>query len=203
MAYDKQKNSKCLTTEANSNRKGMKEEWIKVGYKNFAVDGPKELKIERLARQVQKNKSSFYHYFSDTEIFTQQLLEYHLVQAGIVAEKESQCKTQPELIDILVFHKMDLLFNRQLRIHRENPLFKSCFEKVSTIATPAIMGIWSKIIELDDQSYLAGLVFKLGIENFYLQITEENLNHNWLNDYFAEFKHLIRVFKNTKTNATH
>ncbi|MEO0877746.1 MAG: TetR/AcrR family transcriptional regulator, partial [Bacteroidota bacterium] len=99
-------------------------------------------------------------------------------------------------------HKVDLLFNRQLRFHRENPLFKSCFENVSVIATPAIMGIWSKIVDLNDHSYLAALVFKLGIENFYLRITAENLNHSWLNDYFAEFKGLVRAFRNAKQPTT-
>ncbi len=173
----------------------MKEKWIQVGYENFAFHGPGGLKVERLAKELQRNKSGFYHYFSDVELFTQVLLEYHLVQAEMIAEKEAQCDTQDELIDILVAHKVDLLFNRQLRFHRENPQFESCFEAVSAIANPAVMGIWSKMLDLRDQSYLASLVFQLGIENFYLRITPESLNHAWLTSYFAEFKNLVRAFK--------
>ena len=179
----------------------MKEKWITVGYHEFAISGPTGIKIELLAKKIQKNKSSFYHYFSDKDLFTQRLLDYHIEQAKVIAEKEANCVTQVELITVIVDHKMDLLFNRQLRVYRDNPLFKACFEQVSGIATPAIMGIWSKIIDLDDQSYLAGLVFKLGIENFYLQITQENLNPVWLNNYFAEFKQLVRAFKSQKIST--
>ncbi|MEL7251271.1 MAG: TetR/AcrR family transcriptional regulator [Bacteroidota bacterium] len=181
----------------------MKDKWIQVGYENFALHGPASLKVERLAKQLQRNKSGFYHYFSDTEIFIQVLLDHHFAQAKILAEKEAQCETQDELIDILVSHKEDLLFNRQLRIHRENPQYDSCIESVSSIANPAIIGIWSKIIDLGDQSYLAALVFRLGIENFYLRITAENLNHAWLKDYFAEFKKLVRAFRNAKQPTAH
>ena len=179
----------------------MKGHWITVGYREFALNGPKSIKIEQLAQKVQKSKSSFYHYFNDKEIFTQKLLAYHLEQAKVMVDKEAKCQTQVELIDVLVFHKIDLLFNRQLRVYRDNPTFKACFEQVSTLAIPAIMSIWSKIIDLDNQFYLAALVYRLGIENFYLQITEANLNHTWLNNYFAEFKQLVRAFKNQKHAA--
>ncbi|MEO0337856.1 MAG: TetR/AcrR family transcriptional regulator [Bacteroidota bacterium] len=174
----------------------MKEQWLEIGYKEFASAGPTGLKVEPIARILKKNKSSFYHYFGDIDLYTQFLLDYHLEQAKVLAQKEAACETQDELIDILVAHKVDILFSRQLRIHRENPAYEKCFEAVSAIVGPAILGIWSKIIELDDHSYLAALVFKLGIENFYLRITEDNLNHAWLNDYFAEFKQLVRAFKN-------
>ena len=170
--------------------------WIKRGYQTFALEGPKGLKIERLAHQVQKNKSSFYHHYSDLEIFTEHLLAQHLNQAYIIAEKESRCSSLEELIDILVSHKYDLLFNRQLRIHRENPEFRECFEKTNEITTEAIREVWAKTLGLAEHAYLADLILKLGIENFYLQITLDTLNHGWLHNYFAEFKKLVKEFRN-------
>ncbi len=50
------------------------------------------------------------------QLFVEELLNYHLEQSKIIAEKEKLAQTiQPELIEILVEHKTDLLFNRQLR----------------------------------------------------------------------------------------
>jgi AcrR family transcriptional regulator len=98
-----------------------KEIWIKIGYESFAQSGQNGLKIEPLAKKVGKNKSSFYHYFADLELYLDELLKHHINQSKIIAEKEKKSKNiSPELIDILVEHKTDILFNRQLRINRNS-----------------------------------------------------------------------------------
>ncbi|MEZ4687033.1 MAG: hypothetical protein R3B47_13480 [Bacteroidia bacterium] len=45
--------------------------------------------MERLARDIGKSKSSFYHHFADLEVFTALLLNQHLEQAKVMAEKEA------------------------------------------------------------------------------------------------------------------
>lgn len=169
--------------------------WIKEGYFTFAKEGPIGLKVERLARAVAKNKSSFYHYFADLEIFKEYLLNYHLKRAREVAIIESQSKDINELIEVIVAHKEDLLFNRQLRVYRENPAFMKCLEETNEIFGQAIMGVWAQGLGLEYNSYLAALVLKLSIENFYLQITEETLNVPWLQNYFQEIREMVQAFK--------
>lgn len=171
--------------------------WIQKGYQTFAYNGVESLKVERLSKQVGKNKSSFYHHFADLEIFISKLLEYHLLQAQILAEKEAACRSLEELIEIIIEHKIDLLFNRQLRIHRENTEFEACFCKTNQITLPAFLKIWSEILDLKDNSYLSELMLKLSLENFYLQITDETLNAIWLNNYFTDLKKLVKEFKRT------
>ncbi len=177
--------------------KEIQRSWIEKGYLIFSEEGPKGLKIERISKVVGKNKSSFYHHFADLSVFTQVLLEYHLDQSVIVSEKESKCNDLGELIDVLIEHKIDLLFNRQLRVNRENEDFETCFEKVNEISIPGIVPIWSKIIELEERSHLAELFLQLSLENFYLQITEKTLNREWLQAYFERIKTLVRQFKST------
>ena len=175
--------------------------WIHAGYSLFAHEGPQGLKVERLARMVGKNKSSFYHHFADLEVFTQVLLNYHLEQAAVMAEKEQQCKDLQGLIDIIVEHKIDLLFNRQLRVHRENPDFERCFQKTTEMVVHSLVPVWASIIGLTENSYLAQLVLKLSMDNFYLQITDETLNTMWLNTYFEELRHMVQVFKQMGTQT--
>lgn len=169
--------------------------WISEGYQVFAQEGPTGLKVERLARSIGKNKSSFYHHFADLEVFTTFLLEHHLLRAEIIAEKESQCAHMEELIEVLVEHKIDLLFNRQLRIHRQNQEFAACFQQTNQHVAESILGIWAQMLELTENSYLAALVLKLSLENFYLQITEETLNREWLLAYFQQLREMVREFK--------
>lgn len=171
--------------------------WIEIGYQSFAYEGPHGLKVERLADAVEKNKSSFYHYFADLEVFTNHLLRYHLEQSAIIAEKEARCTTIEEFIDVLVDHKIDLLFNRQLRVHRENPDFQEVFCKTNEVSGKAIAQIWPGLIGLDQHSHLAELMLKHTSENFYFQITDETLNKMWLRNYFDDLLLLVREFKKT------
>jgi AcrR family transcriptional regulator len=178
---------------------GKEQIWIDAGYQAFSTQGPQGLRIEKLAKAIQKNKSSFYHFFADLKVFTERLLETHLLQAKKLGEKEASSTNETELIQALIEHKVDLLFNRQLRIHREEAAFKNCFLKTNEITLPGFVPIWKKIIELPESDHLAQMVLMLSIENFFLQITEETLNPNWIAAYFEKIRAMVKQFKQTKS----
>jgi len=141
-----------------------KQPWILVGYHLFAQEGPKGLKIEVIARQVNKSKSSFYHHFADLEVFTQILLEHHLERAKIIVNKERLCKNVvPDLLHLLVEVKPNLLFNRQLRINRNISYYNQCFEKASREVGETILGIWAEALNLGNDSNLAHMVLNLSL----------------------------------------
>lgn len=171
--------------------------WIDEGYKVFSLKGPDGLKVERLAKAVGKNKSSFYHHFADLEVFTELLLEHHLHQAEIMGNKEARCESLEELSQIFTEHKTDLLFSRQLRIHRDVPAFEACFCKTNEITLPNFIPLWSQIIGLEQNKHLAGLVLKLTIENFFLQITEETITPEWLQQYMRGMRDMVNQFDKT------
>lgn len=172
-----------------------KEMWIKTGYEIFAISGQHSLKIEPLAKKVGISKSSFYHHFADTDVFINFLLQHHLQQSRIIAEKEYNAKKiSPDLIDILVTHKIDLLFNRQLRINQNVQLFADTLLQSNQIVGNAFVMIWVKDLNLKlNEKQLEGF-FELALENFYLQINVENLNHQWITDYFNNLKRIARYF---------
>lgn len=175
--------------------------WIAKGYEIFAFEGPAGLKIERLAKAVVKNKASFYHFFADMDVFISHLLDHHLCAAYTMAEKESKAADQRQLIAVFIEHKVDLLFNRQLRIHRDKKGFKECFIKTNEISVPAILPIWQKIIGLEQEHYLSQMVFMLSIENFFLQISDDTLNESWLSNYFESIKQLVQQFRKVNENS--
>jgi len=180
----------------------IEKSWIEIGYRFFAYEGPIGLKIERLAKEVGKNKSSFYHLFADLEVYTERLLTFHSHQAIIISQKESTLENERELIDVILKHKIDLLFNRQLRIHRENKEFENCFNQINQVTIPAILPVWKKIIGLSEDTSLAQMVLNLSLENFYLQITDKTLNESWLLTYFENIRHMIALFKQPQNTVT-
>lgn len=177
--------------------KELTKPWILVGYEIFSQKGPTGLKIEEIARKVNKSKSSFYHHFADLEIFTQLLLEYHLTRAKEIAEKENVCENiDPELINILIEAKTDLLFNRQLRIHRETNDFTNCIYKSDKFVGEGFIKVFSKELNLEIKLSEANYFFQFVLENFYLKLTEDRITYQWISDYFAELKDLVSNLNN-------
>jgi len=167
--------------------------WIEAGYELFAAAGPHGLKVEVLARRVGKSKSSFYHHFADLECFAELLLDRHHHRALVIADRERQCaNVVPDLLNVLLDVKPDLLFNRQLRIHRANKNYEVCFEKSSRHVAEALLPVWADMLGLGDNSGLARMVLNLSIENFYLQITDETLTYDWLLAYVNGLRRMVR-----------
>lgn len=172
-----------------------KDIWVKKGYEIFALLGANGLKIESLSRKVGVSKSSFYHHFADIEIFIGFLLKHHINQSLIIGQKELNAKNiHPELIDILVEHKIDLLFNRQLRINRDMKLFADTLEESSKIVGNGFILVWVKELNLTFTQKQLEAFFELALENFFLQINSENLNPQWLSGYFANLKRIAHNF---------
>jgi AcrR family transcriptional regulator len=172
-----------------------KEIWIKKGYEIFALSGKGGLKIESLARTIGKSKSSFYHHFADLELFVDILLQHHIQQSHIIADKEQQAKNiDPELIHILVEHRTDLLFNRQLRINQNIKSFSDTLFQSNKIVGDAFLNVWVRDLSLQlTQKQIEG-IFTLALENFFLQINADNLTYKWLSAYFANLKKITSNF---------
>ena len=172
-----------------------REIWIKKGYEIFANSGQSGIKIEPLAKKVGKSKSSFYHHFVDLELFSEILLKYHIEQSKIIADKEQNAKNvDPELINILVEHKTDLLFNRQLRIKRYEKSFAMALEQSDRNVGNAFVKIWTKDLDLQLSEKQIEGIFALALENFFLQINKETLNYEWLSNYFKDLKKIASNF---------
>ncbi len=178
--------------------RAVEKNWLETGYRCFAKEGPNGLKVERLSKEVGKNKSSFYHLFADLEVFMERLLEFHLGRAKTISKKESEARHENELIAILLEHKTDLLFHRQLRIHRDNQSFKKYLDRIGQFSVQGLLPVWKNIISLTENGYLAQMVFHLSLENFYLQITDETLNKPWLKSYFANIRQMVLLFRQSK-----
>lgn len=163
--------------------------WIDAGYEIFSLYGPDALKIEHLARITGTSKSSFYHHFADIEIFREFLLQYHLERAEVISGKAKQCKALiPDVIQLLVDHKPDILFNRQLRIHRHSIAFQLCFERAHSLVSNEFIHLWAEWIGMKDKPEVAASVFKIATDLFYQRLTNDNLTFEWLYSFIAEVK---------------
>ncbi len=167
--------------------------WIKEGYYVFGRKGPNGLHIENLAKKLNKSKSSFYHYFGDIENFQEVLLGFHLNRAVQIAKMGKECKNMdPDVIKLLVDTKDDLLFNKQLRLNFQNPLFKSCFEQSFEKITSSYSDKWNIDIGLEQNPMLGKVILHLIVDNFFLQVNDENLTYPWFHEYMNNLRSVIQ-----------
>ncbi|MBN2892220.1 MAG: TetR/AcrR family transcriptional regulator [Bacteroidales bacterium] len=55
-----------------------KEEWINLGYELFAEQGDSGIVVEKMAKKLKVNKSSFYWYFKTKENFIKELIMFYI-----------------------------------------------------------------------------------------------------------------------------
>ena len=167
--------------------------WIKEGYFIFGRKGPSGIHIEKLAKKLNKSKSSFYHYFGDLESFQEALLDFHLKRAEQIAMMGKDCKKMdPDVINLLVKTKDDLLFNKQLRLNFQNPIFKKCFEKSFEKITNSYLDKWNIDIGFKEKPMLGKVILHILADNFFLQVNDENLTYQWFHEYLNNLRSVIQ-----------
>lgn len=163
--------------------------WIEAGYRVFATSGPQALRVEQLAREVGISKSSFYHHFADVPSFLERLLHHHVERGKVEAMKARGCRSfDPEFIHLLVEIRMDLQFNWQLRLHRENVAFQICYQRVHTLMEQEVMGIWSEALGIPGQTQLARNIFTVVTDLFYQRFPKEQLTYAWFVAFLSEVR---------------
>ena len=176
------------------------EKWILEGYKLFANEGPNGLKIDRIAKTLKTSRSSFYHLFADLDIFTAALFDHHLKRSELMCEAAIKCESMnPDLINSILVFKQDILFNRQLRIHRQLPNYSDYIERSHSPIEKAFLNIWAEELNLEANLTSAQMLLKLVSENFYMRISEENLNFKWLENYLDDIVEMTKSIDSTKS----
>ena len=167
--------------------------WLQEGYYMFGREGPKGINIEFIAKKLNKSKSSFYHYFGDLDTFQEVLLDYHLKRADQIAARGKKCNNMdPDVINLMVETKDDLLFSKQLRLNTQNPLIKKCFDESFHKITDSFIDKWNLAIGFEHKPMLGKVIFHILVDNFFLQVSDENLTYPWFHAYISHLRSIIQ-----------
>ncbi len=178
-----------------------KQQWLVKGYTFISEHGMGKINIELLAARMGSSKSSFYHFYGNSEGFTTDLLNYHLQQSKELAIKIKACdKLKPDMMNVFLDNKEDILFHKQLRINRENEAYRNCFKKAYQKIEDAMLDKWIVHLELPNQLLFVKAFLNLVVENFLLRITKENFTYSWLEEYIREISYLVIQLKTVKKN---
>ena len=109
-----------------------KQKWIEKGYEHFALYGPENISINAISKEIGSPRASFYHHFSDLEVFINLLLEKHLEAIkSFVQEGKEYCNCLlPDFYQLLEKYPLGLKFHRQIFMNRHIPILRYVFSEV-------------------------------------------------------------------------
>jgi AcrR family transcriptional regulator len=161
--------------------------WLSVGYKLFGEDGPEGIQVERLARILQLNKSSFYHFFVNKEIFINQMLQMHERIANELTEEIFKLESfDPGLINLLMEYKDTVLFHRQLIRNSQFPDYKKIFDDINHKIDRAVLPLWQDEVNLSKES--AFTLFEMIRDTFYSRMNPKNMSADTIRSVVNESK---------------
>lgn len=173
-----------------------RDRWILAGCKLIAEQGMHALNAEHLASIVGSSKSSFYHYFGKLEDFRAVLLEYHILEAEKMATQMEACENyMPDVLHVLIKNKDNILFHKQLRIHRENPIFLKCFTKAYEQVETLILHRLNEYLGIASQPMFAKSFLIIITDNLLMRITKKDFTLDWFKNYTDEVSYLLMQMK--------
>ena len=173
--------------------RNAKQEWIDCGYELFAEEGPEGIQIERLARIVKLNKSGFYHYFCDHEIFLITLFNHHRDQARQMALQIKQCKLlDPDYFRVVVKFKLFMLFQGKLITRKDNLLYNEVLQETMEITTAPLLPLWRRTFFLPDNHEVVLSHFSLFDNAFHAQVNINNVTYEFLHQMKTDNMNMMR-----------
>ena len=166
--------------------------WIIAGYELLAIEGPEGIKVEKLARQLGLNKSGFYHYFGDREMYFQQLNEFHLQLSKKFHNEISDLRHfDPDYLKLLLKYKTSLFVQLKLRRYENIPVFQDTFNKVIKETERRSLRLWAAYLNLSERDPAAQKLWKITRDLFFLRLIPEKMNLTYLRSLTEEIKAIV------------
>ena len=175
--------------------------WTEAGYLLFAEQGIDGIHVEKLARIVQRNKSGFYHYFGDLEVYYAELLRLHEQKSAQFLAEISQVKNiDPEYLQIVVKYKVSTMFQVHLLRCKHLPAFYNVAEEIDEKESVIVGELWSDYLGFCDNPELAIRYFIIVRDMFYTRASQQNLTYEFVRDLAIEAREVMRQI--TESNTT-
>ena len=170
-------------------KKGSIQTWMDAGYSIFSSEGPASVQIERIARNLNKNKSGFYYFFKDREFFLECLMKDHLRRLNEMTRKIREIQNfDPEYFNFMISHKEEIFVQIQLMKNREIELYQGVLNLFDSRISAAVIPVWSDY--LDSSIEVANKLWGMSRDTLYCRATRENFSFSWLNEMAGEARQI-------------
>lgn len=190
---------------SSSTKKATKQEWLELGYKQFAEVGPDQMSIKRLSKDLGASRASFYNYFGDLDLFIDELLTMHWkIAVNFSREGKATCSQLfPDLYDALAKYPVPLQFNIQLFRHRHVPAYNFLFIKTYEDSARAfLIKLFAREFNLSrPESEVFNLWLTVG-EAWYSRLNSADLSSSTLQMHAREILNAVIQFSDSQLYST-
>ena len=170
--------------------------WTEQGYTLFAEEGLDGIQIERLARILQLNKSGFYYYFGDMEVYCEEMLKLHDKKINDFLRDVAEVKNlDPDYLLLLIKNPTMVMFQVQLTREKNNPTFYRASEAIDEKVDLVVKKMWGEFLGLQDNPDLAQRCHFIVRDMFYTRVSFKNLNYSFLHTFTMDAKYLVTQLK--------
>ena len=165
--------------------------WLETAYQLFAHEGPGGIHIERIARLLNLNKSSFYHHFGTLEVFYDALVQYHYQRIDhAMKDLQTSQNLDPDYIEQALKHKVTFMCQAQLVRNKNNPLFAIAVIKVNQKIDQSVIHLWQKHLQISNTD-LALKYLSFIRDTFYARVSFDNFNYSFLQGLIKDSKYIV------------
>jgi AcrR family transcriptional regulator len=141
-------------------RRYRKEDWLDLGARLLAEEGPGALTIERLTAAAKRTRGSFYHHFEDRDAFVRALMERWREQVIDIASKRYADDPSPKAWRKLIREgpfEIDFRFEREIRrLAASEPIVREVLKEVDRARIEGLACVISHLRpEVDDPQSFA------------------------------------------------
>jgi AcrR family transcriptional regulator len=168
-------------------------QWIETGYEHFALYGPQNITIEKIAEETGLARTSFYYYFGDLNSFIDELLYQHLQNAEkFKNDILNNCKSYiPDYIRLIEKYKIQVLFNKRLADNSSNPKYLLTFNHVNNIVDNAALELWAESFGIKGERNFLMAVYSLLRDSYYTRMSIDNLDYDSIIKDIGEIRETI------------
>jgi AcrR family transcriptional regulator len=170
------------------------QKWIESGWELFAIEGLNGLQVERMSRELNLNKSGFYHHFGDKEVFISKIIDHHLrINEKFSHEMSLLTTFDPGYLNLVVKYKTAVLVQGQLRKNIDNKLFQYAFQKARDKNLKSVGPLWADFLKIPDNQDLALDLFSIFRDLFFMRITPNTFEYEYIKSLSYEFSKTVEV----------
>lgn len=176
------------------NKQNSRARWIEAGYDLFARQGLSEIKVERLAKDLEINKSSFYHFFGDLDHFFELLVQYHFeCLEKYLADIDRCLKYDPDYLHVMIKYRQNIKMHWQLLRNRNIPGFLFIYESINDKVDQKLQPLWSAFIDMKNKPELAMKYYQFVRGRFYMIMDMDMMDYDQLHAVSTESREFIKA----------
>lgn len=160
---------------------------LKTAYDNFGIEGSKSL--------VASLETSGFNDFENLNDLHDQLIRKHLINTEIfLLACEKELTYFPKLFQLLAQFTETLRFNKQIFLHRSNPLYNELFLEITKLSPGNILSSFSDYYQLSSDDDAINLI-TICLESWFSRIDTNHIDAQKMFQHFDEIIKGLLQFK--------